>query len=256
MTYLLFIEEGTRRSRGYDILKGAIVVGVVFAGGVQIYDLVLGSAPYSYFYENINYLLGYGSGLTAGCPWACGWTNSAWGGYITPLNWLTYYSPVQYFGVAVVGSVNYEAVAYYGVTNLLVSWTVYVWVPLAALSLYRYHRRSKRPPEIPTLDQLEQPTGPPEPPGETKFAGLALIVLAWGYLPYLLIQFVLDRVTYPFYIIPAIPGLAMGASYWLSRSWFPKWLVYVYLAMVFVFFLIYFPDKGFLPVWLRSLIGR
>jgi len=48
----------------------------------------------------------------------------------------------------------------------------------------------------------------------------------------------------------------MGASYWITRSWFPRWLMYVYVAMAFVFFFIYFPYKGFLPDWLRVLIGH
>ncbi len=41
-----------------------------------------------------------------------------------------------------------------------------------------------------------------------------------------------------------------------SALWFPKWLAAVYLSMVFVFFLVYFPDKAFLPLWLRALIGH
>ena len=53
-----------------------------------------------------------------------------------------------------------------------------------------------------------------------------------------------------------VPAMAMGTTYWVTRNWFPKWLVYLYVAMAFVFFFIYFPYKGFLPDWLRVLIGH
>jgi hypothetical protein len=47
----------------------------------------------------------------------------------------------------------------------------------------------------------------------------------------------------------------MGAAYWLSRSGFPRSLMHLNLVVLFMFFLAYFPDKGVLPVWLRSLVG-
>jgi len=48
----------------------------------------------------------------------------------------------------------------------------------------------------------------------------------------------------------------MGASYFLTRTWFSRWLVPIYMGMAFVFFFFYFPDKSFLPDWLRVIIGH
>jgi hypothetical protein len=147
------------------------------------------------------------------------------------------------------GSYSYVAIAYYGVTNLLETWTVFVWVPLVAYVLYSRFRKAG-------LEQFgfDATTGP-RLDGETRFAALALILFLWAYVPYLFL-FIGGRVTYPFYFIPAIPAVAMGSSYWVTRSWFPKWLLAVYLAMVFVFFFVYFPEKAFLPDWLRVIIGH
>jgi len=124
---------------------------------------------------------------------------------------------------------------------------------LAAFVVYNQLRRRQ-----PSLDQYgfegaDEAT--PGVAGETKFAALALVWFLWNYLPYVGL-FIDGRVTYPFYFVPAIPAVAMGASYWLTRDWFPKWLVWVYVAMVFVFFFVYFPEKGFLPDWLRVIIGH
>ena len=96
-TFILFFGGGTRRSRLYSIVKVGLAVGLVFAGGLQAYDSILATSQYSTFLKNIGYILSYGSGLNGGCPWACGWTNSVIGGYITPFNWLTYYNPVGYY---------------------------------------------------------------------------------------------------------------------------------------------------------------
>ena len=255
-TFILFFGEGTGRNRLYSIIKVGLAVGLVFAGGLQIYDWTLGTSQYSTFLKNIEYIVSYGSGLNGGCPWACGWTNSALGGYITPFNWLTYYSPVGYFITTVTvnpGNIHYIDVGYYGVTNFLETWTVFIWAPLIAYVLYR-HRKGRQP----SLEEFGfegEAQSPPSAPLETRFAGLTLILFIWGYLPYIFLFFA-ARVTYPFYIIPAIPAMAMGTSYWLTRTWFPRWLMWLYLAMVFGFFLIYFPDKGFLPVWLRAIIGH
>jgi dolichyl-phosphate-mannose--protein O-mannosyl transferase len=91
--------------------------------------------------------------------------------------------------------------------------------------------------------------------GETKLALLSLIWFSWNYFPYLAL-FAAGRVTYPFYFIPALPAVAMGASYFLTWKSVPRYARFLYVAGAFLFFFLFFPDKAFLPVWLRALIGR
>jgi hypothetical protein len=275
LTYILFFEDGKLRHRAMAVLKVAVVVGVVFIVGLQAYDSILVSPSLpgttscpmngSSFVQQVGYMLCYGSSLSSGCPWACGWKDTNLGTYITPFNWITYYSPVAYLRTVVSvcpksvnnvcqgGAYSYVSVAYYGVTNFLETWTVYIWIPLVAYSLYVTYRRKQL-----TLDSsgLESTGGNSVAlPGELKFAAFALVLFLWSYVPYVVL-FLGGRVTYPFYFLPAVPAIAMGASYWMTRSWFPRWLMYVYVLMAFVFFFIYFPYKGFLPDWLRVLIGH
>ena len=265
LTYILLFGEERRRLRAYDAFKVALVVALVFAAGLQAYDSALATSQYSNFTHNIQYIFSYGSSLIANklaCQpttgYWCKFPNDPGGPPILPTDWLLYYSPVAYFATSVcINSVNgsclggsYVAIAYYGVTNFLETWTVYVWVPLVAYTLYRFYRR-----KTPQLEDFGFSGPKPALPGETRFAAFALTLFLWSYVPYLCL-FVEGRVTYPFYIIPAIPAIAMGAAYWLSKPWFPRWLMWIYIAMTFAFFLVYFPDKAFLPQWLRILIGH
>ncbi|MDA4126316.1 MAG: glycosyltransferase family 39 protein [Thaumarchaeota archaeon] len=272
LTYVLLFGEGTRGARVYSIFKVALVLALVFAAGLQAYDSTLGSPAMPTFVQHVGYVLSYGSSLKAdklACQpttgYWCKFPNDPGGAPILPTDWILYYSPVSYFatsvsvcpntvnGVCQGGQYSFVALAYYGVTNLIETWTVFVWAPLAALVVYRHFRRPQ-----PVLEQFgfaEGGTPGPSVPDTTKFAGLALIFFLWTYIPYIFIFFT-ERVTYPFYFVPAIPAVALGASYWLTRDWFPRRLMYVYVAMAFIFFFVYFPAKGFLPDWLRVIIGH
>jgi hypothetical protein len=80
-----------------------------------------------------------------------------------------------------------------------------------------------------------------------------LVWLLWTYLPYLVL-WVYGRVTYPFYLVPAVPSLASGAAYVTTRDWFPYALALSYVAFAAVFFFVFFPVKDFLPVYLRQVL--
>jgi 4-amino-4-deoxy-L-arabinose transferase-like glycosyltransferase len=259
VTWIVLFGEGSRWGRVYSAAKVAVVVALVFSVGLQAYDSTMTNSAVPTFVQHVEYILSYGQSLNKGCPWACGWTDSSFGTYITPFNWVTYYSPVAYYLVTVCpNSVNgvcqtqtFIGLAYYGVTNFLETWTIYVWIPLVAYALYRYFRREEPSPEQPGLEGIGR--GITAISGDVKLAAFALVLFAWSYLPYLVLFFA-GRVTYPFYFLPAVPAVAMGCTYWLTRSWFPKWLAAVYLLVAFAFFFIYFPEKAFLPDWLRVLI--
>jgi len=282
LTWILIFEGGGWRQRVYSVMKVALVIVIVFSVGLQAYDsaLVVASPAgtsgcqitSNTFLQHVGYMLCYGSSLIAGyleCQggshgvgYWCKYPNDPGGPPILPTDWLVYYSPVEYFassvtvcpntvnGVCKGGAYSYVGVAYYGITNLLETWTVFVWVPLAAYALYRHFRRKQ-----PSLEQFgfEETGGGPGLAPDTRFAALALVYFLWTYIPYLFLL-AAERVTYPFYFIPAIPAVAMGCAYWLSRKWFPRWLMVIFVVMVFVFFFVYFPVKAFLPDWLRVLI--
>ena len=278
LTFILFFEGGTRLERAYNSVKVLLAVGVVFAVGMQAFDSTLASAAFPTFVSQVQYILSYGSSLVAhqlACQpttgYWCMFANDPGGPPILPYDWLLYYSPVAYYLVTVTvnpGNLTYVSVGYYGVTNLLETWATFVWIPLMAYALYLEHRRRKPAPRDAPADAAPaaEPVAPIEPlpaaeparpalTGEGRFAAFTLTLFGWSYVPYLFL-FLAGRVTYPFYIIPAIPAMAMGTAFWVSRKWFPKWLAAVYLVMVFAFFIVYFPDKAFLPLWLRALIGH
>jgi hypothetical protein len=264
-TYILFFEEGTWRERVYHALKVVMAVGVVFAVGMQAFDSAFASSAFPTFVSQVQYIISYGTSLVAhqlACQpttgYWCMFANDPGGPPILPFDWLLYYSPVAYYLVTVTvnpGNISYVSVGYYGVTNLLVTWATFIWVPLMSYALYQERRRRSRPPEGPAEAAPPQATTGPALSGEGRLSAFTLTLFGWSYLPYLFL-FLDGRVTYPFYIIPAIPAMAMGTAYWVSRNWFPKWLAALYIAMVFVFFLVYFPDKAFLPTWLRVLIAH
>jgi len=265
LTWVVFFDEGSRKGRVYSALKVTLVVALVFSAGLQAYDSTMTTSAVPTIFQHLKYILTYGESLNAGCPWACGWKDTNLGTYITPFSWVTYYSPVAYYltsvsvcpnsvnGVCQGGAYTMVGLAYYGVTNFLETWTIYVWIPLVAYALYRHLRRGQ-----PSLEQFGFEgvgSGFATLPGDLKFAAFALVLFIWSYVPYLVLFFAV-RVTYPFYFLPAVPAVAMGCTYWLTRNWFPRWLMAVYLAMAFVFFFIYFPEKGFLPDWLRVIIAH
>jgi 4-amino-4-deoxy-L-arabinose transferase-like glycosyltransferase len=253
-TYHLVAGEGGKKLRIICAAEIVIVTAGVFVLGLQAYDALFARAAFPWFLDQIHYMLTYGASLI-GRGWSYGGPsgNST---QITPLSWMTYYQPITYYGTSVsvcANSVctNYPGVAYYGVTNLIETWTTYLWMPLAALAVWEVFR--------PRQGGLERfgfgDTAPRSLSGETKLALLSLIWFSWNYFPYLAL-FAAGRVTYPFYFIPALPAVAMGASYFLTRKSVPRYAIFLYLAGAFVFFFLFFPDKAFLPIWLRALIGR
>lgn len=257
-TYHLAAGEGGRRPRLFGAVEIAIVSIGIFFLGLQTYDSLLARAAFPTFLSQIHYILSYGSSLI-GSGWSYGgpYGNST---QITPLSWMTYYQPVTYYGTSVkvcteAGSVSscysYAGIAYYGVTNLIETWTTYLWVPVAAVAVWKVFR--PRPAGLEQFGFID--AGSRNLSGSTKLALLSLIWFSWNYFPYIAL-WAAGRVTYPFYFIPALPAVAMGASYFLTRSWIWRYLPLIFVAGSFVFFFMFFPDKAFLPTWLRVLIGK
>lgn len=247
LTYNLFFGQGTNRTRLISTLKIAVAVAVVFVVGLQLYDSLF--APSLTFADHLKFMLSYGSSLKGG-----GWTDGLLKTLITPLDWFLYYTPVGYLVTTVTvqsGGItsSYVGVGYYGVSDRIVVWLTFLWAPYVLYLVYRKWRQSRRTGEQPLAAE------PVELSNEYRLAVFSLLLLAWTYLPYLALYFY-GRVTYPYYMIQSIPALAVGCSYFVTRQWFPRLMVYVLAGAVVGWFFIYYPDKNFLPTWIRVIIGR
>jgi hypothetical protein len=88
-----------------------------------------------------------------------------------------------------------------------------------------------------------------------RLARFALLWFVFCYFPYIALYYY-GRITYPYYILPAIPAISIGCAYLLTRKWFFQEVAYVLLAGVFLWFFLYYPDKSFLPGQLRAILGH
>ncbi len=244
LLYHLFFAEGSRRRIILSTAELALSAFFVFAVGLQIYDGAFGAGSATTFLGQIDFILKYGASLTM-TPTSQGWIDTVLNTPITPWNWITYYSPVGYLITTVKvtsGSTVYSYVSagYYGVTDQFEVWLVYFW---GAYTIYLW-RKTKG-------------TGFASESDAREF-GLARLALLWFLVVFLgyLALFYYGRITYPYYFISAVPALAIGAAYFMTRSWFPRPIAYILLAGVFLWFFIFYPDKSFLPTQVRVWLGH
>jgi predicted membrane-bound dolichyl-phosphate-mannose-protein mannosyltransferase len=280
VTYHLLWGGGQRRDRVLGVLSTALFSVFIFGVGLQAYDALF-VPSYGSFLDNIYYIFTYGSKLIGG-----GWTDSVFGNIITPIDWLVYYSPIAYSVTRVTvssaaSSYTYVSVGYWGVANFVEVWMIWVWVPYVGYQLWKA-RRVTAPPAAaagsPTVvappaalsepatvtsssstPTLIEPTAIEPPAGpvidlELGLAKLAMLWLGWTYLSYLVLG-ELGRVTYPYYFLQAIPAVALGAGYLVTRKWFQLPIALILLAMAVGWFVLFYPDKSFLPVWIRAMLG-
>ncbi|HVC26832.1 MAG TPA: phospholipid carrier-dependent glycosyltransferase [Nitrososphaerales archaeon] len=242
--YHLFFAPGSRKQIIVSTTKLVVPVLLVFVVGLQIYDGAFGSGVATTFLGQIEFILRYGASLTM-TPSSQGWIDTLLKTPITPWSWVTYYSPIGYLitNVSVsgaTGSYTYVSAGYYGVTNQFEVWLVYLWGGYTAYLWWKTRGKTFAT------------------ESETREFNLARLALIWFLVVFLgyLVLFYYGRITYPYYFISAVPSLAIGAAYFLTRSWFPPLIAYILLAGVFLWFFIFYPDKSFLPVQLRVWLGH
>jgi 4-amino-4-deoxy-L-arabinose transferase-like glycosyltransferase len=258
--YHLFFAPGSRKEIIVSTTKLVASVFIVFAVGLQIYDGAFGAGTATTFVGQIDFILKYGASLTMtpstqAClnyaaqvtttSLSCGWIDSVLHTPITPWNWVTYYSPVGYLVTSVkvtagATSYTYISAGYYGVTNQFEVWLVYLWGGYTAYLWWK--TRGK------TIASESDAT-------EFRLARIALLWFLVVFIGYVAL-FYYGRITYPYYFISAVPSLAIGGAYFLTRSWFPRPVAYIFLAGVFLWFFIFYPDKAFLPTQVRVWLGH
>jgi predicted membrane-bound dolichyl-phosphate-mannose-protein mannosyltransferase len=261
--YNLVFGTGSRLSRTISSAKMFAVTAILFCAGLELYVVLFGASNLHSFVGDIQYILSYGASLKCSAS-GCGWSffaNSA-APYITPFDWLIYYFPVGYDVVRVTvssagSSYSYVSVGYFGVPNWLETWFVWLWVPYVVYLGYKGWKAKRLVGPLTEQTTLDSPDVPVDAAESSSFrlARFALFWFLFTYLPYIFLFFY-GRVTYPYYILSALPALAIGTAYLLSRKWFPREVAYIFLAGVFAWFFIFYPDKSFLPTQLRVLLGH
>ncbi len=242
--YHLFLAPGSRKQIIVSTTKLVLPVLAVFVVGLQIYDGAFGSGVATTFLGQVEFILRYGASLTM-TPTSQGWIDSLLKTPITPWNWVTYYSPIGYLITNVnvsspTGSYSYVSAGYYGVTNQFEVWLVYLW---GAYTAYLW-LKTRGATFASEADAKEFRLA--------RFAFIWFLVVFLGYL----FLFYYGRITYPYYFISAVPSLAIGGAYLLTRSWFPRPVAYIFLIGVFLWFFIFYPDKSFLPTQVRVFLGH
>jgi len=227
VTYHVLFAGGPLRTRA----KGAIeLVGaslVIFAIGLQVYDSLY--TTYPVFTDQIRYILSFGSSFRSPTPLpilgilannqlvrnfvigAQGCMSCARSG---PFDWLTLYYPISFL------SLPQQNFTFYLTADVPLVWAVYAWVPLSVLSLWRFRGGLGA--------------------GPARLGAFALIWFLWNYVPYIVL-YAFGRYMFVWYLIPAVPAISLGAAYLSTRGWFPRWLLVAYVAVVVIWFLVFFP---------------
>jgi dolichyl-phosphate-mannose-protein mannosyltransferase len=79
--------------------------------------------------------------------------------------------------------------------------------------------------------------------GRSTLARWSVIWVAANYLPYLALVLVKSRITYIYYFLPVIPGLAVAVALLLMRSGLPRFVLWGYLAAFGLAAIAYYPFR-------------
>jgi 4-amino-4-deoxy-L-arabinose transferase-like glycosyltransferase len=251
VVYNLIFGAADRKSKWFSSIRLLVVVAVVFIVGLQLYVTLFGNSSTTTFVDDIRYILSYGASLKC-TPSSCGWTDPLFhNAPITPFSWMTFYSAVGYFVTRVTinpGNYQYVSLGYWGVSNFFEVWLTWAWAPLVAFLSYKlWTSRAAVVADVTTAVKIDNPS--------FRIAQFALLWFVITYFAYVALYFY-GRVTYPYYVLPATPAISIGCAYLLSRKRFPREVAYVLLGGVFLWFFLYYPDKSFLPGWLRMFLGH
>lgn len=170
--------------------------------------------PTTFVFEHLKFIFEYSTGLVSPCP----------NGIIScPWQWLVNDIRIPYLLVNVqvtAGNVitKYDSVAFWGVMNPTI---LYLTIPALLYSSYNYFKK------------------------QDDFSLFMLVWFAATYLPYLPGAIIGHRVTYLFYMMPAIPAICGAVAHMIADQKPPRLVVIFYLAVVLFWFYQMFPFKAF-----------
>jgi len=221
---LYLLQAGGRWWRARRIapadLRGPLVFCVTFVV-VGLAGLALLDARFTTFTSPIDHLrriLEYGSNL--GAPT----TNTGFcpGADSLPWQWIFNECQIAYLRVDVTVSAGEQvlraapSIDFRGALNPLLAGLI----PLSALFVLWYAGRTRN--------------------------GLALWAVAWGaanYLPFVALAVLTHRITYIYYLLPAIPAIAAAIAILLVRARLPRFVLWGFVAAYIVGFAAYFPFR-------------
>ena len=79
--------------------------------------------------------------------------------------------------------------------------------------------------------------------GRHRLAEWAVIWLTANYLPYYVLVVLAHRITYLYYILPAVPAVAILTAIFLLRSHVPRMVTWGYVGASVLAFIAYFPFR-------------
>ncbi len=237
LSYLLLINPGSWKTRVWSCILVVATAAGVFVAGLQLFDILFTTFP-SFIVQLdliLHFQIGFGSQqlqpltgpicnlynglcptnrslvphfLYSGLPfWPVFATkcSTCWTA-TNPLDWLTYLPPVIAPTDIVIAP------------NYLLVWLSFIWVPLSIYSMNRLRKT-----------------------GEGRVLLLALLIYVWNLASNLWIFVDLGRAVFEWYFLPAVPALAIGAAYILTRSKMPGWIRYTIISALIIISLLLSP---------------
>jgi len=252
LSYLLLTGSGDLRARIWACAQLAGAAALVFVVGLELFDVFFTTFPSFLGQLEVILTFHFGAGpgqlsflvsesncnqyiglcptdkslvphfLYSGFPLAQDFSNSCiacWAA-TNPLDWLTYFPPVI-FPEALVMAPNY-----------LLVWLIFAWVPVAAWRFGRLRTTQ-----------------------EGRALLLALLIFAWNIASDIWLFAAVGRAVFEWYLLPAIPAMAIGGAYLLTRPEIPKLISYVLMVLIIavglllspVTYHLLFPQSGGCP---------
>jgi 4-amino-4-deoxy-L-arabinose transferase-like glycosyltransferase len=199
-----------------DLVPGLSVAGAyVVVGLVGLAWLDIRFTHFNSPFDHLRQMLGYGFALQSTFSPTAGITSS-------PLDWLVMGGQFDYLKVAVNSLVNGTVVASHPSVEFRAVINPILLGGTALVTLFAAWRWRT---------------------GGSAIARWALIWMGATYLPFVYLSLFSNRVTYLYYILPAIPALAAATAVFLVDARLPRAVLWGYIAVTVVAFVAYFPFR-------------
>ncbi|MDE1855193.1 MAG: glycosyltransferase family 39 protein [Candidatus Micrarchaeota archaeon] len=240
LAFIVLYDIIINKKKQLGFLALTIVFTLAFSFiGLQLFDsLFVNISAVTNIDGLIQFHLAFSPPLWNETAWPLSGITSLLGPQITPLNWITLYSPNLYYGFPQLSIINYTqtvgnttttyiihryGTTHYGViSNMVEVWLIFIWVPLFLYYLFRKQdsRFGKE---------------------SVIFVLLAFFLIYGGYVLF----FLLGHGTFPYYFVEFSPFLAIADSLFICNLKSTK-LKLLFVALCVIWFLWFFPVYPFI----------